>query len=268
MTNPSHLERLVHRPRLHGRLPFCVRSCGIHSTKNGLRDQHRQRPFWQLIWCESGVGTVNLNGQEHSLQAQHYVWHRPSDPHDLRSQGDWRCHWLTIDGPASDQIIEHCCPFQPQPQFAGPCPVHLFNEIAAQISDPTPDAEKRAAGLAFELLQHAATGSVRPSTALADQTHQLIEQHFADPGCDVTRLAQLLKMHRSHFTRQFCRDEGVSPSDALQARRVREAIHLLTSTGDPIARVASQTGYNDPGYFARVMKKITGRCPRDIRQGK
>ena len=267
MPPPRHLTRMVFRPRATANRPMSVRSVGIHESHSGFAESHPARGFWQLFWCVRGSGSLTLEQTEHTLQPGDIFLCGPADPHHMRGQPGWECHWLTIDGPQAEATIATCDLFDHQVRSVGPCPTDLFTTLASILVDPRPEAESKAAGIAYEILLHACSGTAASSSDLAQQVHKLIETHFTDPMFDVAELARQLDIHRSHLTRTYSKQIGISPIDSLQARRLQEAIHLLTTSTLPIAVVASQVGYNDSGYFARMVKKITGRSPRQIRQG-
>ena len=44
-----------------------------------------------------------------------------------------------------------------------------------------------------------------------------------------------------------------------------ESARNLISCGVPIAQAAEQSGFNDPKYFARVVKKHFGCTPREFK---
>jgi transcriptional regulator GlxA family with amidase domain len=50
-----------------------------------------------------------------------------------------------------------------------------------------------------------------------------------------------------------------------EGTRLQEAELLLTQTDDSIGKIARKCGFADPSYFARWIKKHTGRLPRALR---
>jgi transcriptional regulator GlxA family with amidase domain len=58
---------------------------------------------------------------------------------------------------------------------------------------------------------------------------------------------------------------GLSPVALLQRLRVEVAVHRLATTREPLADIATRVGYADPETLARLVRRHTGRSPREIR---
>jgi AraC-like DNA-binding protein len=91
-----------------------------------------------------------------------------------------------------------------------------------------------------------------------------MEERFAQSltAADIARWAGLSP---SHLRSLFQAELGMSPLQALIARRMREARRLLAGTSQPIAQIARQVGYDDPLYFSRAFREMIGQSPMDYR---
>jgi len=79
--------------------------------------------------------------------------------------------------------------------------------------------------------------------------------------------SEMLKFSHSHFCHSFRKVTGKTFVDYLHEVRVLKSINLLGETDLSITQIAFETGFNDPGYFTRVFKKITGSTPSKLRAG-
>lgn len=71
--------------------------------------------------------------------------------------------------------------------------------------------------------------------------------------------AAALGLSPRHLAR-LCRDQtGQSPKALIEADRLREACRLLVYTRMPVQEVAWQLGFDDPAYFARRFRALTGQ---------
>lgn len=82
----------------------------------------------------------------------------------------------------------------------------------------------------------------------------------------VGTLAAAARMTPNHFSSLFHEVEGCCFSDFLTQRRIEFSKQLLADVSLSISEVATQSGYDDPGYFARRFKQIVGQSPRMWRQ--
>ena len=72
-------------------------------------------------------------------------------------------------------------------------------------------------------------------------------------------------MSRTTLLRLFRRKMNMTPSDYLLQLRVQRAVSLLRETRYPLIRIAELSGWNDVNYFCRIIKRVTGRTPGEVR---
>lgn len=95
---------------------------------------------------------------------------------------------------------------------------------------------------------------------------ELIEKKFSI-DLKVANISRECGMSESRFAHLFQQCLGTSPIKYLQARRIEAAQKLLISQTCSINEVAEKVGFNDPLYFSKVFKKLTGQNPRAFRVG-
>nr|BFE50972.1 hypothetical protein GCM10017745_43990 [Saccharothrix mutabilis subsp. capreolus] len=83
----------------------------------------------------------------------------------------------------------------------------------------------------------------------------------------VADVAAAVGMSARTFARRVERATGLSPVRFLQRLRVETAVDLLTTTRLPVEDIARRVGYADPTTLRRVLRRETGRGPRDHRGG-
>lgn len=94
---------------------------------------------------------------------------------------------------------------------------------------------------------------------------QYIDDHFSEKIYleDICRIAL---MSPSAFSAIFKHMTGNTFTEYLLYRRVSKARSLLAETTRPIGDISQECGFNDPTYFHRVFKKITGVSPGQYRK--
>jgi AraC-like DNA-binding protein len=81
----------------------------------------------------------------------------------------------------------------------------------------------------------------------------------------VDELARKAGYTRSHFSRAFRKQTGLSPQQYIINARVSLAKELLRSTGLTVTQVAMRAGYADLYMFSRQFKQRTGETPSAYR---
>lgn len=81
----------------------------------------------------------------------------------------------------------------------------------------------------------------------------------------VAGVAEHFHYSPSYLTASYRRAYGMGVVEQIAEYRIDRARDLLGSTLLPVSTVASQVGYADPKYFARVFKRRTGLTPTQYR---
>jgi AraC-like DNA-binding protein len=82
----------------------------------------------------------------------------------------------------------------------------------------------------------------------------------------VEEMAAIMNLSRSHFTRVFSREMGMSPRMYLEDLRLKTAMDILFQRGSTVKETAAQCGIYDVNYFCRLFKKRYGISPGKYRE--
>lgn len=116
----------------------------------------------------------------------------------------------------------------------------------------------------LDALQEAAEQRLRyNSTRPVDRAVQLIHRHF-DSGISLQSIAEQVHVTPSYLSRSFSKEVGMKFTEYLATTRVERAKHLLASGTRRVGEIAHQVGYDDPAYFSRVFRRITGLSPEEF----
>ncbi|MCR5545651.1 MAG: AraC family transcriptional regulator, partial [Lachnospiraceae bacterium] len=96
------------------------------------------------------------------------------------------------------------------------------------------------------------------------KTIQIIQLKYSEP-LQVSYIADECGLNRSYLSRLFKDATGRSIQTYLMDYRMKNAVHLLKETNQPIQNVAFLVGYNDVFTFSRAFKKVFGMSPSDCR---
>jgi len=87
-----------------------------------------------------------------------------------------------------------------------------------------------------------------------------------DQPLQVAKLASVSNISPSHYFAVFKRVTGFAPIDFFIRLRMQRACELLDASTLCVKEVAGTLGYDDPFYFSRVFKSVSGVAPSDYRK--
>jgi AraC family transcriptional regulator len=82
------------------------------------------------------------------------------------------------------------------------------------------------------------------------------------------RLSGISGLPPGRLVAAFVASTGRSPAHYQRELRLRNGIHLLCVTDDPIAQVAAAAGFSDQSHFTHAFKRATGSTPRAFRRSR
>jgi transcriptional regulator GlxA family with amidase domain len=85
----------------------------------------------------------------------------------------------------------------------------------------------------------------------------------ADP---VAEMAKRSGLAERTFKRRFQAATGHAPLAYVQQLRIEDAKRRLERTGEPIDEIGWRVGYEDPAFFRRLFKRVTGVTPGHYRR--
>lgn len=119
--------------------------------------------------------------------------------------------------------------------------------------------------LIYELLNYLYSEQIEELQTMEQALRRTTEYMHKHYGGMVTRaqLAQVAQMSPWHYTRKFTAHYGQSPLDYLAHFRIYRALEELILTSEKSQHIAKKVGYEDPHYFSRRFKQLTGVSPRN-----
>ncbi|AIQ37434.1 AraC family transcriptional regulator [Paenibacillus sp. FSL R5-0345] len=99
----------------------------------------------------------------------------------------------------------------------------------------------------------------------AERITEWLDEHYKEPfSLEVLAAAMHLSpYHISHLFKEFA---GITLSEYLMQRRVREACILLANTTKPVKEIAAEVGHLSPSYFSQMFKNNKGISPEKYRR--
>lgn len=255
--------------------PLMVNCCGYQAFMT--RDSSRQRPAgrldYQLIYLHKGYGHYLQKGQWQTHGPGTLVLYRPEEPQSYSYLGKDRpeVFWVHFTGLACEELLNH---YQIGTGYIGESLQlkNLFQEIILELQLKKPFCQDVVISDFYRLL--ALIGRVREETArnqkeyspMIDQLIIHLNQHYRN-AWTVSAMAEYCHLSADYFAHSFRKRTGAAPMQYLNELRIEKARELLENQELSIAAIGALTGYEDPLYFSRVFRKITGCSPRAYRKG-
>lgn len=93
-----------------------------------------------------------------------------------------------------------------------------------------------------------------------------IVHEFYQTGITLEEISVRLNMTPEYIGTLFHKEMGVTFSTYMKNFRINKAKELLCGTQYKLYEISERVGYNDPKYFSKVFKEITGQLPTDYRK--
>ena len=222
---------------------------------------------------EGGVQAFRYRGANHHAPPQHLIFINPGEVHTGYAKTDegWCYRPLYPAVKTVADAVAAVYGVSSVPYFSQA--VVYDPDLAAQVrryhllSEREGELAREAAFL--ELISHAvarhADVSFCPSTATKEsgavrQVKDYLEA-YALTNVTLTELAVLTGLSSYAVLRAFRRQTGLTPHTYQLQRRIEKAKELLQN-GEPLAQVATETGFFDQSHLAKHFKRTVGVTPK------
>ena len=264
-------------------LPAVFLNCGHQSEHSSYLWDGRKRGhtidepivIWQ--YTISGRGVIEFDGEKHDLPPGSAFLVTVPDDHKYYLPQDsdhWEFVYLTASGSmmreltrTMQQLFGKVVKHPPDSQL-----VKRTLDIISQYSNEPLPAFYQASAMIYELWmllmqELSMQSSSGMLLSLPAATAAYLQKNLHRPDCGVEELAQALGSSRSHFTRKFIAECGMSPGKFLLDWRLEMASRILHTEHCQIKSVAWRTGFADVSHFCRAFRKKFGISPGCFQHG-
>lgn len=249
-------------------LPIAVYNSGIQRCEPGYRWGPGIRDHFLIHHVISGKGTYHCDETTHTLSPGDTFLIHPSVvvSYEADLQEPWEYCWVGFSS-ADARILIAQTPFAKQKVVRFPDQDAIARAILAihDAAGAFAAAELRAIGSLYLFLALLTESASFPT--IQNPTLQYVESavgfmmHNYSGKIEVSDIARHVGLSRSHLYRVFMQSMDASPNEYLTRFRISQACKLLKQSTLSVGAVAASVGFEDPLYFSRVFKKITGQPP-------
>ncbi|MDU0205098.1 MULTISPECIES: AraC family transcriptional regulator [Paenibacillus] len=108
--------------------------------------------------------------------------------------------------------------------------------------------------------QEAATSA---TLQLVEQMKSYIQNHYRE-HVSKEELGVCISRSPNYTATLFRKVTGQTISEYVHAARIKTAVYMLRHSALTVTEISDFIGYNDPSYFYRVFKRLTGLVPTDL----
>ena len=249
-------------------LPLYLTSIGLNPNQErrcrplGYRSHH-------VFIVAAGCGKVFCEGKEVFVQPGDAFFIKKDTPHEYYGvSSPFTTLYITYEGAASESLHAYFCAenffFLPQ---INPSVTDRFHEILKKSNAHATELELSQLLYTYILSFFSQLSREKKKNAKSLEPAILfMEKNFKQP-LTLEQLADLCKMQKYTFCRDFKKAYSVTPFDYLLKLRIQQAKHLMAQ--DPALSVneaAEQAGFHDTSYFCRIFKRFEYCTPGEFKQ--
>ncbi len=225
---------------------------------------------YKLIYIYKGSCVVNVDGTNHAVEEGCSILIFPFQKYRLEQSDNLIFYWLEFSGFAAAAVVSQISFSRTSPTVGrlGETDFERFFELPECRENTVAGKYRNGAVilLIFSYYLEKYPNQRKTENSYVFSARVYIERNFGNPGFNVNKVADYLKIDRSHFYRIFKNETGLSPVDYINRQRISRAEMLLANLRMSIKDVAFSVGYSDQMYFSRVFKRLNGRTPSDFRK--
>lgn len=259
---------------------LCIKDLGLEKRQNVVYDYENAKRDYQgylFQYTLDGYGILESEGINHRLSkgkaffisfpdnSRYYL--PPSDEEDH----NWSYFYIHFSGPAIEPF------FQRLRELSGPIisleidnnAIQLFFELYETIRNGKQLERYKGSEWLYRFLIALLRGVEFPpnkkNSPYVMAAMNWMQAHYAKPQ-NLEEMSREIGISFSHLSRQFYKEQGITPIQHLTRLRVEHAVHLLLNTNMTIQKIAEDCGFSCGNYFAKVYKKALHVNPKEYRK--
>lgn len=218
----------------------------------------------EIVFNTGCRGTIHNDDRQEKYADGTFFTYQPDSKHWIRNEKAGFQFCVGISGCNSEKIPFGV--FKITPGIKNICS-RLITETRASNPFKSDCLDVLAGQLAIEILRisHERKDGSRKIPYHADAAKRILDLRF-DEQLSISELASTLFISPDYLRQLFRGTFGESPMHYLIRKRIDYACHLLRTGDSPMSDIARECGIDNPYYFSRIFRKITGVPPSSYRE--
>jgi AraC-like DNA-binding protein len=220
-----------------------------------------QHSFWEIAYYTHGSGVNTIGDKEFSIYPGQIICQPPGVPHSEYAEKGYRNIYFTVGTFESSENIV--------PVFADNESKQVYN-ILMQLYTEAHLQRKNWKNITESLLNTAYHYMIsfsyeKAKNPYVEKIENLLISNISKQNLCYHEIMSEIPLSIDHCRRLFIKETGKTPSEYLTEKRINYAKLLietrLRNNSISVKEIANHVGFDDPYYFSRVFKKVTGKSP-------
>lgn len=205
-----------------------------------------------------GGAIEEIGGSElHPIEPMSVVFKPGGVPHALEVLPEGLCAVTLVVSREVDRLLRAAgLTDRSRWDYSGQAAIHVLRLAVAMRRGDLAVAE-------HELLKLGGIEVRTPGPRIAGIVEHVHARHHRP--LSTRQLAEAYGTHPSSLARSLRRELGCGPKDLLARRRLTAAAHRLCTSADPLASIASGSGFSDQSHMTRAFSSVLGVSPGRFR---
>lgn len=235
-------------------------SIGYMSNDTYFFPKH-QHSFWEIAYYTHGNGINTIGDKEFSIYPGQIICQPPGIPHSEYAEKGYRNIHFTI---GTFENFENVVPVLSDSENK-----QIYNILMLLHTEfhlQRKNWKNITEGL-LNIVYHymISFSNEKAKNPYVEKIENLLISNMSNQKLNYHELMKQIPLSIDHCRRLFIKETGKTPSVYLTEKRINYAKVLLETrlrnNSMNVKEIANLVGFEDPYYFSRVFKKITGKSP-------
>lgn len=237
---------------------FCANAfLAVRFTWESQKVTIKPRPYHSLSLRLYGGGTIRLNGKNYGLKAGDLIYL----PANCGYEADYAatemfCFHFTAESKRNLGEVEY---FNCSDRA-----LELFQKGISVYEQKKDGYGLLLNSVFYELLSVLSVNTEREDEILL-RALAFIAENYCDPELKMERICRAAGASEATLRRRFYRRFSCSPVDYVINMRLDKACELIAANGCTVSEAAERSGFLEPKYLSRLMKKRRGFFPSSLK---
>ncbi len=221
---------------------------------------------YRMLLVADGQGTLMLNGNAYKLKKGDVFIGRPSFNFKFIPDKDFKYFYINFLGARANYLIDKLGVKKDACIFPGLTELIFIWQSALKINGASMDIRTESVILyTFSTIidTYFSKNTALKKSSTAERIKEYIDNNFYNQDLGLEQLSKELAYSQKYISTVFKQFYNQSISEYVNHLRIRNALSLMEYGITGIKNIAALSGFNDPLYFSKVFKKITGVSPKE-----